>query len=158
MLVNFPKTNYRHWTACLILLTALTISSCGKKADDTATTTAPGNSTAQTDKGGTTTAQDPTTTTGAKDTTGSKTATAGSSTISAEARKLGVKPTGTACPATAPIKGNVNKKLNKKIYHEAKEAGFDKIKPELCFADAATAQKAGFVARKAAAPKASKTP
>jgi hypothetical protein len=157
MLVNFPKSNYRHWTACLILLTALTVSSCGKKADDTATTSAPGDSTAQTDKGGTTTAQDPTTTTGAKDATGSKTASAGSATLSAEAKKLGVKPTGTTCPAAAPIKGNVNKKGNK-IYHEAKDVGFDKIKPELCFADASTAKKAGFVARKASAPKATKTP
>ena len=158
MLVNFPKINYRHWTVCLILLTALSVSSCGKKKTDDTATTAPGDSTAQTDKGGTTTAPDTTTRTGAKDATGSKTASAGSATISAEARKLGVKPTGTTCPANAPIKGNVNRKSNKKIYHEAKEAGFDKIKPELCFADAATAKKAGFVTRQAAAPKATKTP
>lgn len=147
MLVNFPKINYRHWTACLVLLTALTISSCGKKADDTATNP-PGDSTANT-----TTAQAPNTTTGAKDATGTK-----NTKLSAEAKKLGVTPTGTTCPPTAPIKGNINKKGNK-IYHEATKAkGFDKIKPEICFADAATAQKAGFVARKSVAPKATKTP
>lgn len=146
MLVNFPKINYRHWTACLVLLTALTISSCGKKADDTATN-APGDSTANT-----TTAQAPNTTTGAKDATGTK-----NTKLSAEAKKLGVTPTGTTCPPTAPIKGNINKKGNK-IYHEATKAkGFDKIKPEICFADTATAQKAGFVAPRAAA-KATKTP
>jgi len=150
MLVNFPKINYRHWTACLILLTALTVSSCGRKADDSATN-ASGDSTAQTDRGGTTTAQDPTTTTGAKK------ANARSSKLSAEAKKLGVTPTGTTCPANAPIKGNINNKGNK-IYHEAKAKGFDKIKPEICFADAATAKKAGFVAPKAATPKATKTP
>lgn len=148
MLVNFPKINYRHWTTCLVLLTALTISSCGKKADDTATN-APG------DTANTTTAQDPTTTTGAKNAAGSKTAKANTK-LSAEAKKLGVTPTGTTCPPTAPIKGNINKKGNK-IYHEVTKAkGFDKIKPEICFADTATAQKAGFVAPKAA--KATTTP
>lgn len=150
MLVNFPKINYRHWTACLILLTALTVSSCGKKADDGASTSAPGDSTAQTDKGGSTTAQDPTS-------TGAKKANAGKTKLSAEAKKLGVTPTGTTCPAKAPIKGNINNKGNK-IYHEAKAKGFDKIKPEICFADAATAKKAGFVAPKAATPKATNTP
>lgn len=149
MLVNFPKINYRHWTVGLILLTALTVSSCGRKADDSATNPG-GDSTAQTDKGGTTTAQDPTT-------TGAKKANARSNKLSAEAKKLGVTPTGTTCPANAPIKGNINNKGNK-IYHEAKAKGFDKIRPEICFADAATAKKAGFVAPKAAAPKATKTP
>ncbi|MGB5963174.1 MAG: hypothetical protein WBG73_21230 [Coleofasciculaceae cyanobacterium] len=144
MLVNFPKINYRYGTACLILLTALTVSSCAKKVDDIASN-APGDSTAQTDTAGTT-AQDPTT-------TGAKKAKANTK-LSAEAKKLGVTPTGTTCPTTAPIKGNINKKGNK-IYHEAKAKGFDKIKPEICFADTATAQKAGFVAT---AAKATKTP
>lgn len=148
MLVNVPKINYRHWTTCLILLTALTVSSCAKKADDTAS--APGDSTANT-----TTAQAPTTTTGATNATGANNAKADTK-LSAEAKKLGVMPTGTTCPPTAPIKGNINKKGNK-IYHEAKAKGFDKIKPEICFADTATAQKAGFVARKTA-PKATKSP
>lgn len=151
MLVNLPKINYRHGTACLILLTALTVSSCGKKADDSASTSAPGDSTAQTDKGGSTTAQDPTSTTGAKK------ANASRAKLSAEAKKLGVTPTGTTCPPSAPIKGNINNKGNK-IYHEAKAKGFDKIKPEICFADAATAKKAGFVAPKAATSKATPNP
>lgn len=154
MLVNFPKINYRYGTACLILLTALTVSSCAKKADNIASNDR-GDTTAQTDTVGTT-AQDPTTTTGAKDATGAKTAKANSK-LSAEAKKLGVTPTGTTCPPTAPIKGNINKKGNK-TYHEASNAkGFDKIKPEICFADTATAQKAGFVAPKGA-NKATKTP
>jgi PBP1b-binding outer membrane lipoprotein LpoB len=147
MLVNSQKFNYRHLSVCLVLLTALTLSSCGKKGEDTAETNTPGDSTAQTTPGGTTTARETNTTK----------STAGGGTLSAEAKKLGVKPTGTTCPPNAPIKGNVNKN-NKKIYHEAKEAGFDKIKPELCFADAATAKKAGFVARKAGTPKVTKTP
>lgn len=146
MLVNSQKFNYRHWSVCLLLLTTLALSSCGKKGEDAAETNPPGNSTAQITPGGTTRAKDGTT---------SKSA-GGGATLSAEAKKLGVKPTGTTCPPNAPIKGNVNK--NKKIYHEAKDAGFDKIKPELCFADAATAKKAGFVARKAGTPKATKTP
>lgn len=157
MLVKSQNFNYRHWSICLILLTTLALSSCGKKAEDNTANNNAGDTTTQTGTGNTASAPDGTTKAGTKDGYTSKSA-AGSGAISAEARKLGVKPTGTTCPANAPIKGNVNKKSNKKIYHEAKEAGYDKIKPELCFADTTTAQKAGFVARKVGAPKASKTP
>lgn len=148
MLVNSRTINYRPWAAGLVLVTALTLSSCGKKADDSTASVNPGESTAQITPG--------TTTTTAKDstkTTSSKSASTGGATLSAEAQKLGVKPTGTNCPSNAPIKGNINKKANKKIYHEAKAAGYDKVKPEICFADVATAKKAGFIA-----PKAAKTP
>ncbi len=69
-------------------------------------------------------------------------------TLSPEAQQLGVKPTNaTTCPTTAPIKGKVSKKRGL-IYHVPKSPDFGATKPEICFADIATAEKAGFRAPK----------
>ncbi|PSB26695.1 hypothetical protein C7B82_19030 [Stenomitos frigidus ULC18] len=65
-------------------------------------------------------------------------------TLSANASTLGVKPSNeTTCPSNAPVKGKVTKKRGN-IYHVAKEPDFARVKPEICFKDTATAEKAGF--------------
>jgi len=69
-------------------------------------------------------------------------------TLSANAAKLGVKPTNeTTCPTSDPVKGKVTKKRGD-IYHVAKEPDYGKVKPDICFKDTATAEKAGFRAPK----------
>lgn len=141
MLNNSAKPGYRCWTTCLVLLTALTISSCGQKAEDNAATSTPNQPEVQATSASTATKT-------AKDST-KKAKSNKSTALSAEAQKLGVKPTGTDCPTNAPIKGNINKKQNK-IFHEAKAENYKAVKPEICFADVATAQKAGFKSAKAA--------
>lgn len=143
MINNSARLGYRCLTTCLVLLTALTISSCGKKADDAATTNPPNQPEAQATSASTST-------TAAKDSTKKASSKSNkAATLSPEAQKLGVKPTGTDCPTNAPIKGNINKKQNK-IFHEPKAENYKAVKPEICFADAATAQKAGFKSAKAA--------
>ncbi|HEY9673886.1 MAG TPA: hypothetical protein V6D11_20765 [Waterburya sp.] len=171
MLVNSRKVGYRGWMTCLVLLTVLALSSCGKKSEDpTAANNSPNEPTAAQSStpavsttpskepittASATPSQEPTTTTSAtpsKESTtknSSKSTKSASKTLPAEAEKLGVKPQGTNCPSNAPIKGNINNKGNK-IYHEAKEANYKQVKPEVCFADVATAQKAGFRSPKAA--------
>ena len=170
MLVNSRNPGYRPWITGLALLTVLALASCGKKADEPTASNSPSEPTAaqsSTPAATMTPSQEPsttdtatplkepspkTTTKSSKESTttnSSKKSNSPSSTLSAEAEKLGVKPTGTDCPSNAPVKGNLNKKGNK-IYHEAKESGYKQVKPEICFADAATAQKAGFRAPKAA--------
>ncbi|AFZ22468.1 hypothetical protein Cylst_0090 [Cylindrospermum stagnale PCC 7417] len=71
-----------------------------------------------------------------------------SAAIPAAAQKLGVKPQSeTACPTSAPVKGKITAKRGN-IYHIAKSADYAKVKPEICFKDTATAEKAGFRAPK----------
>ncbi|MFB8790817.1 MAG: hypothetical protein U7123_18675 [Potamolinea sp.] len=146
MLLNSRKTGYRSGTVFLALLAVLTLSSCGgNKADEPTSPEAPSRTTTQAPPGGTTTA--------GKDQNsgpGSKTSTKGSKTLSAEAQKLGVKPTGKECPKDAAVKGNLNKKGDS-IYHQAKDKGYVAVNPEICFKDIATAEKAGFRAPKGAA-------
>jgi hypothetical protein len=162
VLVNSQKVNCRRWTAGLVLLAVLALSSCGKKSDESTASnsssqpagqsSAPAGSTTAS----TTASKEPTATATSKSTTSkssssntSKSSSSKSSALSAEAQKLGVKPNGTDCPTNAPIKGNLSKKGNQ-IYHDTKEASYKTVKPEICFADVATAQKAGFRAPKAA--------
>ncbi len=66
---------------------------------------------------------------------------------SAEDLKLGVLPQGTTCPGKDPVKGKITKKRGK-IYHLPKSPNYDQAKPEICFPDGATAEKAGFRAPK----------
>jgi hypothetical protein len=134
--IESRKLGYRGWAACLVLLTALTLASCSQKQNSTAGNS-PGTSTTTTGGTSTTASTDKTTTDASKP--GKK------ATLSAEAKKLGVEPKGADCPANTPIKGNLNKK-GKQIYHEAKAKGYKAVKPEICFADVATAKKAGFSA------------
>jgi cytoskeletal protein RodZ len=66
----------------------------------------------------------------------------------AEAEKLGVKPQGeTTCPSEAPVKGKITRNRGN-IYHVAKSTNYDQTKPDICFKDEATAEKAGFRAPK----------
>jgi hypothetical protein len=119
-------------TIGLALLTTLMLASCGGKKDEPVAS-APENAAAS-----------PANPVGAS----SPAANANGGSISADAQKLGVKPTGaTTCPSNAPIKGLSTKKRGN-IYHVAKAPDYAKVKPEVCFKDAATAQKAGFSAPK----------
>ncbi|UBF25264.1 hypothetical protein K9N68_27190 [Kovacikia minuta CCNUW1] len=69
--------------------------------------------------------------------------------LSAEAQKLGVKPeNATTCPGDAPVKGNVTKKRGE-LYFTTKFPDYKSVKPEICFKDVETAEKAGFRAPKA---------
>jgi hypothetical protein len=133
-------------TIGLVLLASLTLASCGKKAEEPAAknaetpavTSSPAGATSQTQPYGTTP------TSGAKNTTAPGTKAA----IPPAAEKLGVKPTGeTTCPSDAPVKGKVTQKRGN-IYHVSKSPDFAKVKPEICFKDTATAEKAGFRAPK----------
>jgi hypothetical protein len=84
---------------------------------------------------------------GAEKTTG--TSTSAKPALSAEAQKLGVKPKDVSnCPENAPVKGNVTKKRGE-LYFTSKFADYKQVKPEICFKDTATAEKAGFRAPKA---------
>lgn len=60
--------------------------------------------------------------------------------------KLGMKPTdATTCPPNALIKGTMTKKRGN-IYQTSKSPDYAQVKPDICFADKATAEKAGFKA------------
>lgn len=55
--------------------------------------------------------------------------------------KSGVKPTGSSCPQQYPVKGNIS---TSKIYHIPGSPYYAKTKPELCFNNYLSAEKAGF--------------
>jgi hypothetical protein len=126
---NLLKT--RQSTIALALLGILTLTSCGKKAEapDTGATASPAS----------TTGSSPSSNSGESGSNAS---------IPPEAAKLGVKPTNaTTCPNDALVKGKVTKKRGN-IYHIAKTPDYDKVKPDICFKDTLTAEKAGFKALK----------
>ena len=137
------RTKYSRWTASLALLVVLALTSCGKKNNEAANNPA---------TGGTATSESPAASPGAtgSSASGAKTASPGasSSPTSAASANLGVKPQGNDCPSDAPIKGN-NAKKRGKIYHDTKFPDYKKVKPEVCFKDVATAEKAGYRAPKA---------
>ncbi|BAY10812.1 sunset domain-containing protein [Calothrix sp. NIES-2098] len=118
----------RRFSIGLTLLAVLMLASCGQKPEESATTTP----------------EKPTAVSQVKPNGQSGTNAA----IPAEAQKLGVKPQGeTTCPSNAPIKGKVTKKRGD-IYHTAKSPDYAKVKPDICFKDTTTAEKAGFKAPK----------
>ncbi|MDZ8051162.1 MAG: hypothetical protein RMX68_017960 [Aulosira sp. ZfuVER01] len=122
------QNKLRRFSIGLTLLTIVMLASCGNKPEESATT--------NTEK--------PTAVSQVKPTANSGTTAA----IPADAQKLGVKPQGeTACPSNAPIKGKITKKRGN-IYHIAKSPDYAKVKPDICFKDTATAEKAGFRAPK----------
>ncbi|MBW4631118.1 MAG: hypothetical protein KME30_04200 [Iphinoe sp. HA4291-MV1] len=124
------------WAISIALLTILALWGCGKKADES-TNVSPGDAT---------TSSPVATTSPGSGQAGGDTSTGG--TLTAEAQKLGVKPQGeTACPSNAPVKGVVTKKRGN-IYRGPKSPDYQKVKPSICFADVATAEKAGFSAPK----------
>ncbi|MBD2339788.1 hypothetical protein H6G64_22715 [Calothrix sp. FACHB-156] len=112
----------------LTLLAVLILASCGQKPEESASNS-----------------ENPTAVSQVKPTAKSATSTSTNQTvIPAEVQKLGVKPEGeTACPSNAPIKGKITKKRGN-IYHIAKSPDYAKVKPDICFKDTATAEKAGF--------------
>jgi hypothetical protein len=126
----------------LALLASLTLASCGNKTEDTALKNAETPASASSPAGATSETQPYGTipTSGATNTATSGTKVA----IPSAAEKLGVKPTAeTTCPSDAPVKGKVTQKRGN-IYHAPKSPDFDKVKPDICFKDTATAEKAGF--------------
>lgn len=67
-----------------------------------------------------------------------------SAAIPAAIMKLGVKPVdATNCPPNALIKGTMTRKRGN-IYQTSKSPDYAQVKPDICFADKATAEKAGF--------------
>ncbi|MEH2103650.1 MAG: hypothetical protein V7K76_28735 [Nostoc sp.] len=68
--------------------------------------------------------------------------------VLAAAQNLGVKPQNeTTCPSDAQVKGKITNKRGN-IYHLPKTLDYEKVKPDICFKDPATAQLAGFRAPK----------
>lgn len=125
------------------LVAAIALSSCSKKPDETATAPSPAMSSSPTASASSTPATPPAASPSATSSTPQA-----APTLSATASTLGVKPTDeTTCPANAPVKGKVTKKRGN-IYHVAKGPDYAKVKPEICFKDTATAEKAGFHAPK----------
>jgi predicted small lipoprotein YifL len=121
----------RQSTIALALLAVLTLTSCGKKAEtpDAGATASPA-------------------TTSGSSTSNDSGESGGNASIPPEAAKLGVKPTNaTTCPNNALVKGQVTKKRGN-IYRIAKSPDYDKVKPDICFKDTLTAEKAGFKAPK----------
>jgi hypothetical protein len=113
---------FRHkWVAALVVPATLILASCS-------TPTPPGG----------TTANQANSSPAADTTPAAKTATAPSKTTA----NLGVAPDGKNCPANAPIKAKEGKKG--KVYHQPDSSKYERIKPDTCFTDIATAQKAGF--------------
>ncbi len=55
--------------------------------------------------------------------------------------KTGIKPIGSICPDQYPVKGNIS---TSKIYHLPNSPYYAKTKPELCFNNYLSAEKAGF--------------
>lgn len=118
----------RRFSIGLTLLTLVMLASCGQKTEESASTNP----------------EKPAAVSQVKPTAKSGTNAA----IPAEAQKLGVKPQGeTTCPSNAPIKGKVTQKRGN-IYHTSKLPDYAKVKPDICFKDTATAEKAGFTAPK----------
>ncbi|WP_041566697.1 hypothetical protein [Nostoc punctiforme] len=77
-----------------------------------------------------------------------KPASANKATVLAAAQNLGVKPQSeTTCPSDAVVKGKITRKRGN-IYHIPKSLDYEKVKPDICFKDPATAQQAGFRAPK----------
>lgn len=145
MLVNSRKVNSRLGTICLALLAVLALSSCKKASEPAASNATPAPA------GESSTRANSNTGSGDKTATTSSTpSNKTSATLPPDIQKLGVKPTGTDCPSSAPIKGNVRSKGGRKIYHEASSKGYKAVKPEICFKDVATAKQAGFDAPKGA--------
>ncbi|MCV3215702.1 hypothetical protein OGM63_19665 [Plectonema radiosum NIES-515] len=121
----------RQSTIALALLAVLTLTSCGKKAEtpDAGATASPAS-------------------TPGSSTSNDSGQSGSNASIPPEAAKLGVKPTNaTTCPNNALVKGEVTKKRGN-IYRIAKSPDYDKVKPDICFKDTLTAEKAGFQAPK----------
>ncbi|MEH2146399.1 sunset domain-containing protein [Nostoc sp.] len=137
----------RQLSMVVTLFTVLMLGSCGKKPEESTSTTpqtptavapaSPASSTAASPIPGNTTSSS------------KKPASAGNKTaVLAAAQNLGVKPQNqTTCPSDAQVKGKITNKRGN-IYHVPKTLDYEKVKPDICFKDANTAQLAGFRAPK----------
>ncbi|MDZ7957607.1 MAG: hypothetical protein RMY34_06825 [Aulosira sp. DedQUE10] len=127
------QIKFRKFGIGITLLTVLMLASCSNKPEESASSNP----------------ENPTAVSQVKPSAKSASSTSANQTvIPAEAQKLGVKPQGeTACPSNAQVKGKITKKRGN-IYHVAKSPDYAKVKPDICFKDTATAEKAGFLAPK----------
>ena len=137
----------RQLSMVLTLFTVLMLSSCGKKPEESISTTPQTPTAVAPASPASTTAASPipgNTTSSSK-----KPASAGNKTaVLAAAQNLGVKPQNqTTCPSDAQVKGKITNKRGN-IYHVPKTLDYEKVKPDICFKDANTAQLAGFRAPK----------
>ena len=136
----------RQLSIVVMLFTVLMLGSCGKKPEESTSTTSqtptavapasPASSTAASPVPGNTTSSS------------KKPASANKAAVLAAAQNLGVKPQNeTTCPSDAQVKGKITNKRGN-IYHVPKTLDYEKVKPDICFKDPATAQLAGFRAPK----------
>ncbi len=134
------QLKHHQWSIGLTLLAVLMLTSCGgKKSDEPASSTSENPAVVSSVKSSPT----------AAGSTSQKTSQPrAKAVIPPEVQQLGVKPQGeTTCPSDALVKGKITKKRGN-IYHLAKTPDYDNTKPDICFKDKATAEKAGFRAPK----------
>ncbi|MDF5739371.1 MULTISPECIES: sunset domain-containing protein [unclassified Nostoc] len=139
----------------LTLFTVLILSSCAKKPEESTSTTPQAPTAVAPASPASSTAANPASSTAASPIPGNTTssskkpASAGNKTaVLAAAQSLGVKPQNeTTCPSNALVKGKITNKRGN-IYHLPKTLDYEKVKPDICFKDPATAQQAGFRAPK----------
>jgi hypothetical protein len=144
----------RQLSIVVTLFTVLMLGSCGKKPEES-TSTMPQTPTAVAPASpASSTAANPTSSTVASPVSGNTTssskkpASANKAAVLAAAQNLGVKPQNeTTCPSDAQVKGKITNKRGN-IYHAPKTLDYEKVKPDICFKDPATAQLAGFSAPK----------
>ncbi|MEH1982365.1 MAG: hypothetical protein V7L27_30950 [Nostoc sp.] len=139
----------------LTLGTVLMLSSCGQKPEESTTTTpqtptaiapaSPASSPVSSPVPSPASSPIP----GGNTTSSSKKpVSANKAAVLAAAQNLGVKPQNeTTCPSDAQVKGKITNKRGN-IYHLPKTLDYEKVKPDICFKDPATAQLAGFRAPK----------
>ncbi|MEH1855456.1 MAG: hypothetical protein V7L11_28185 [Nostoc sp.] len=129
----------RKLSMVVTLFTVLMLSSCGQKPEESTSTTPQ-----------TPTAIAPPSPTSSPIPSGNTTSSSKkpASANKAAAQNLGVKPQNeTTCPSDALVKGKITNKRGN-IYHLPKTLDYEKVKPDICFKDPATAQLAGFRAPK----------
>ena len=139
----------------LTLFTVLMLGSCGKKPEESTSTTPSSPTAVAPANPASSTAANPASSTAASPIPGNTTssskkpASVGNKTaVLAAAQNLGVKPQNqTTCPSDAQVKGKITNKRGN-IYHVPKTLDYEKVKPDICFKDANTAQLAGFRAPK----------
>ncbi|MEH1822181.1 MAG: hypothetical protein V7L31_24415 [Nostoc sp.] len=143
----------RQLSMLLTLFTVLMLGSCSPKPEESTSTTSqtptavapasPASSTAASPVPSTAPSPVPGNTTSS-----SKKPASANKTAVLAAQNLGVKPQNeTTCPSDALVKGKITKKRGN-IYHLPKTLDYEKVKPDICFKDPATAQLAGFRAPK----------
>ncbi|MEH2102959.1 MAG: hypothetical protein V7K76_25130 [Nostoc sp.] len=144
----------------LTLLTVLMLSSCGQKPEESTTATpqtptaiapaSPASSPASSPVSSPASSPVSSPIPGGNTTSSSskKPVSANKAAVLAAAQNLGVKPQNeTTCPSDAQVKGKITNKRGN-IYHLPKTLDYEKVKPDICFKDPATAQLAGFRAPK----------